>query len=317
MDNMEKMMQQILAQMNANAKANQEDMLSKMAADQENMAANKEELLARMDKMDAIMAKAAKQEEMLAQLNAKMDANLAVIKSTINAFKEKMEPNPEENEAVVEHQNIPSEDVVVMPVGEPRKRLRVRKSTAGRRGEPKELNRGNHRSRRKLAAASRKVSRHVAVVWRKRKLFRRTGTQEICGRRKELAIAGIRMTHCAQVVRRKGRSHEGMSVELGRWKNQTKNKFARGTSKSRTPRRRQRATQQGNKRTRKRNPKELQRESMGNVIQAFGKTTGLNFEERVSRSTVGLRRIRKWTLWRGRPPQKRKNKFQAEREPVM
>jgi hypothetical protein len=230
---------------------------------------------------------------------------------------EKMEPNPEENEAVVEHQNIPSEDVVVMPVGEPRKRRRVQKSTAGRRGEPKELNRRNHGSRRKLAAACRKVSRHAAVIWRERKLFRRTGTQEICGRRKELAIARIRMTHCAQVVRRKGRSHGGTSVEQGRRKNQTKNKFATGTSKSRTPRRRQRATQQGNNRTRKRNPKEIRRESKGNVFQTFGKTAGIKFAKRVSRSIVGLRRIRKWTLWRGRPPPKRKMKFQAEREPVM
>jgi hypothetical protein len=141
---------------------------------------------------------------------------------------------------------------------------------------------------------------------------RRTGTQEICGRRKELAIAGIRMTHCAQVVRRKGLSHEGTSVEQGRQKNQTKKKFARGTSKSRTPRRRQRATQQGNNRMRKRNPKELRRESTGNVIQTFGKTSGLKFAERVSRSTVRLQRIKKWILWRGRPPPKRKKKLRTE-----
>jgi hypothetical protein len=93
-----------------------------------------------------------------------------------------------------EHQDVPSEDVAVMPVKGLKKRRRGRKSTAGRRGEPKELNRGNCRSRKKLAAACRKVSRHAGMVWRKRKLFRRTGTQEICGRRKELAIAGIRRT---------------------------------------------------------------------------------------------------------------------------
>jgi hypothetical protein len=105
------MMQQILAQMakgEADRKACHEKMAADRKADQEKMTAdrkaNQEELLARMDKMDAKMANAAKQEEMLAELNAKMDANLAVIKSTINAFKEKMEPNPESTNYLTRYQ---------------------------------------------------------------------------------------------------------------------------------------------------------------------------------------------------------------------
>jgi hypothetical protein len=211
--------------------------------------------------------------------NVRVELNQKTEAMDFRVNPEKTEANQEEKESAEEHEDIPNEDVAVMPVAEPRKRCRDRKSTAGQRGEPNELNRGNCGSRKKLAAACRKVSRHAAVVWRKRKLFRRTGTQEIYGQRKELAIAGIRTTHCAQVVWRKGRSHEGTSVEQGRRNYQTENKFARGTSKSRTPRRRQRATQQGNNRTRKRNPKELQRERTGNVIQTFGKTTGLKFAE--------------------------------------
>jgi hypothetical protein len=233
-----------------------------------------------------------------------------------------------------------------MPVQGLKKRHRGRKSTAERRGEQKKGTRGYYESRGKVTVAGkrtscharvawckrnlmrrhgnqeyceswrifsacRKVFCHAAVVWRKRKLFRRTGTQEIYGRRKELAIAGIRTTHCAQVVRRKVRSHEGTSIEQGRRKYQTKNKFARGTSKSRTHRRRQRATQQGNNRTRKRNPKKHSKRT-GTVIQTFGKTMGLKFSERVSRSTVGLRRIRTRTLWRDRPPPKRKKKLRTE-----
>jgi hypothetical protein len=173
---------------------------------------------------------------------------------------EKIETDPGMMQSAEEHQDILSEDVAVMPVKGLKKRRRVWKSTAGRRGEPKELTRGNCGSRRKLAAACRKVPRHVAVVWWKRKVFRRSGFQGNFGRRKELAIAGIRRTHCAQLVLRKGRSHERTSVEEERRrtkKNQTKNKLARGTSKSGTPRRKQRATKQGNNRTRKRNPKEL------------------------------------------------------------
>jgi hypothetical protein len=93
-------MQQIiemLGKMAADRKDDKED-LTKMKEDRE---ANQEELLARMDKMDAKMGKAAKQEDMLAELNAKMDANLTVIKSTINAFNKELEPNPEQNEAIV------------------------------------------------------------------------------------------------------------------------------------------------------------------------------------------------------------------------
>jgi Skp family chaperone for outer membrane proteins len=114
MDNMEKMMQQILEQMNANAEANQKD------------------LLARMDKMDAKVdadhAKAAKQ-EVLAEMNAKMAAirseleetsehQLQHILSHINHSThnlpegKKTVPDPRMLPSVEEHQDIPTEDVV-------------------------------------------------------------------------------------------------------------------------------------------------------------------------------------------------------------
>jgi hypothetical protein len=37
-----------------------------------------------------------------------------------------------------------------------------------------------------------KVSRHATVAWQKRKPFRKRGTQENCGPRKELTAAGMR-----------------------------------------------------------------------------------------------------------------------------
>jgi hypothetical protein len=45
----------------------------------------------------------------------------------------------------------------------------------------------------------------------------------------------------------------------------------------------------------------------------FGETTA----KRVVVTSRGLRRTRKWILWRGRPPPKRKKKLQGEREPLM
>jgi hypothetical protein len=107
------------------------------------------------------------------------------------------EQNPEMIQSIEEHQDVPIEDVAVIPVAKPRKRHRGRKSTAGRRGEPNKLNRGNHGSRRKLAASCRKVSRHAAVVWRKRNLIRQIGTEVNWGTRSTVTVAGMRMTRYA------------------------------------------------------------------------------------------------------------------------
>jgi hypothetical protein len=44
------------------------------------------------------------------------------------------------------------------------------------------------------------MSRHATVAWLKRKVFRRSGTQEIYGLHKELAIAEMRTTRHARVA---------------------------------------------------------------------------------------------------------------------
>jgi hypothetical protein len=48
----------------------------------------------------------------------------------------------------------------------------------------------------------------------------------------------------------------------------------------------------------------------------FGKTNGPGFGKREAGSPVALRKIDKWTLWKGRPPPKRKEEQEAEEEPV-
>jgi hypothetical protein len=210
---------------------------------------------------------------------------------------EKMEPNIEENEATVEREDVPSEDVAVMPVKGLKKRRRGRKSTAGRRGEPKKLNRGNCGSRKKLAAACRKVSRHATVAWLKRNLFRRSGNQEFCGQRKELTAAGIRKIPCAQVVRRKKRSHEGPSVEQGTQHNWTRNKFARRTRKGRTLGRGQTMRREGTNASRNQGFNEQLR--FGNVTKTrwvYRTTIGMKMVKQVVGTSSGLRRIRQWTL---------------------
>jgi hypothetical protein len=85
---------------------------------------------------------------------------------------EKMEADSAELEAVAVHRRVPVEDVILKPVGGRKKRHGGRHVAAGRRGEPKELTRGDCGSRRKLTAACRMVSRRARVAWDRRNIVR-------------------------------------------------------------------------------------------------------------------------------------------------
>jgi hypothetical protein len=74
--------------------------------------------------------------------------------------------NPKELESVTEHREVPNEDATVMPVSGPGKRRRVCHLAADRCQRRKKKTWGYHGSRRKLAAACRKMSRHAKVAWR-------------------------------------------------------------------------------------------------------------------------------------------------------
>jgi hypothetical protein len=151
-----------------------------------------------------------------------------------------------------------------------------------------------------LATACRKVSRPAKVAWRKRNLFRKIRILEMCGRRKEFTAARLRMTRCAKVARRKGRSYEGPSVEQGRRKNKTENIIARRTRRGRMLGRRQLMRQEGTNGTRNRDVKE--QPHLGNekiTRRIYRKSTGLEIAKRIARCIVGLKRIKEWTLWRG------------------
>jgi hypothetical protein len=75
-----------------------------------------------------------------------------------------LETNPEKMQSEVEHREVPMEEAAVKSSETMKKRHRGRHLAAGRRGEPKELARGDCGSRRKLAAACRKVSRRSVVA---------------------------------------------------------------------------------------------------------------------------------------------------------
>jgi hypothetical protein len=115
-----------------------------------------------------------------------------------------------------------------------------------------------------------------------------------------LAAAGKKMTHCAKVAQRKGhglqgRSHEEPSVEQGR-KNQNMNKFARGTHKGRTFRRRQLMLQEGTNGTRNRDFEEqLRLGSERTTSGIYRKAFGLEFVKRATGMSSGLRKMN-WAL---------------------
>jgi hypothetical protein len=222
-------------------------------------------------------------------------------------------------QSIDEHQEIPKDEAAVMPVGEPRKRSRVCNLAAERGQKRKERTWGNRGSRRKSAAACRKVSRRAKVAWRKRNLFRNVQTQRNCGPRKRLTVTGIRMTRCAKVARHKKRNHEGPSVEQGRRKNKTRNKTARGTRIGRTLGRSQLMCQEGTNGTRNRDVKEQLRLANERTTRGiYRKSTRLEIAKRIASYTVGLKRIKDWTLWMGRAPLKqKKKKRRLEEESVM
>jgi hypothetical protein len=221
MDKVDKIVQQILAQMKDKADAARKEMKAAAEADKEKlMTKMNEERRAFIEWMKAkTKANQAETKVILAAMKARREKRMEAhtndnrnestgCQNVMEANQEKMEPITEENEAILErqrvhkedteihsqreeqnetkacneatekieenpgimqsaeeHQDVPNEDVAVMTVGEQRKRRRGRKSNAGRRGEPKELIRGNGGSRKKLAGACRKVHRHAAVIW--------------------------------------------------------------------------------------------------------------------------------------------------------
>jgi hypothetical protein len=134
-----------------------------------------------------------KQEEMLARMREDIKSGQAEMRSTLDVWlmdlkdgrKEttacngatETEPNPGIMQSIQEHQEIPKEEAAVMPVGEPRKRCRVCNLAADRCQKRKERIRGNRGSRRKSAAACRKLSRHAKVAWRKRNIARNECTR--------------------------------------------------------------------------------------------------------------------------------------------
>jgi hypothetical protein len=94
---------------------------------------------------------------------------------------------------------------------------------AGRRGEPKELTRGDCGSLRKLVAACRKVSHRAAVAQRKRNVLRKIRTWRNWGSQSRFTVTCRKITHHVRVacrkrnIARKDCTRANVVQEIWRW----------------------------------------------------------------------------------------------------
>jgi uncharacterized membrane-anchored protein YhcB (DUF1043 family) len=268
------MMERLLARMDANTKAMQEDMKAmqkQIDGGQEQIMTYRETYLDMLARIDANQQKMKK--EMQAQMKDTMESQIGFLisrmevdrktkreemKAAMQSIQSELEDTRKETmacqgktearlecekpisvdmEPEVEHQEVPKQGATVMPVGGPRERCRDRNQDAERRGKLKEWTQGNDW---KLAVARRGTTRHVKVA-----------------RRKEIFVRG----------------------------NWTRGVIL-GTSKGWTLGVRQRAQKQCNR---------------GIRIETYRKTTGLEIAKQIAGSPIRLQHFKIWTLWRGRP----------------
>jgi hypothetical protein len=188
---------------------------------------------------------------------------------------------------VAQEQEVPLEDAVIMPVAEPRKMRRDRRNLdAVRRQKEEERNLDTRRrgKQQNLVAARRGPTRRVQVARRNFSSTKDT-TREYRESRKDLAATGKRETRRAKVARHKGNF-------VGRnWRKEiaTGRNHERGIQRLRA----------------------LTKRFWTRQVDRTGP------EDLSGGSYVASRNIKRWNLWRGRPPPKRKKEQGAEEGPVM
>jgi hypothetical protein len=197
-------------------KSMQEEMTKKIKANKTMLA----EMIARMDARQARMDtdSNAWREEMEASRNAWSKEMMACQEKMEARLQEEKPASVDMTPEVAHGQEVPREDAVEMPVGEPRKRRQnQRRNLATVRHQKKKDQNLDARCRKKeqkrtlrkngcgrnLVATHRGTTRHVQVA---RRNFSSTKdmAQEYCESRKDLAATGREETRRAKVARHKG-----------------------------------------------------------------------------------------------------------------
>jgi hypothetical protein len=141
-----------------------------------------------------------------------------------------------------------------------------------------------------VTVADKRTTRHATVAWRKRKLTRNIQLRENHESSKDVAVNGMR--------KGPGYKNGTRRRDVKKLPNLKKERTTNGFKGWSTGQR----SYVGKGRTLRMN-----------LYETFGG----QIAKQVVATSSRLRRIRQLNLWRGRPPPKRKKKFQVEREPVM
>jgi hypothetical protein len=137
-----------------------------------------------------------------------------------------------------------------------------------------------------LIVAGKKITRHATVAWRKRNVLRKIVNEGNYGPRKTLTVTGRRTTSRATVA-----WHSENVVR----KDCTREQAKQETQKRQRMRIRNLCSRQ---------PLYLRSEETTSGI--YKRPIVLETAKQIVRTPSGLQKMRKWTLWRGRPPPKRK-----------
>jgi hypothetical protein len=213
---MQEMMERLLAEMNANTKAMQEqaDPNTKAMQELQNLKFDQAKINAALKKKtDAIIANIKDTQRKTTACQEVTGANPEKIKPypgeketsvkqqeipneevAVHSLKEcrsektasqeatETKPDPGTMQSVEEHQEIPKEDAAVMPVGGLRKRRRDRNLAAGRRQYPKERIQASCESRRRLTVAGKKMTRRATWHGARETSSEELGPKEIVDR---------------------------------------------------------------------------------------------------------------------------------------
>jgi hypothetical protein len=198
---------------------------------------------------------------------------------------EKIEPDPGMMQYIGEHQEVPKGEAAVMPVGGLRKRRRGRYLAAERHQKTKERTRGYCGSRKRLTVAGRRMIRCAGVAF-----LRRGAVRKDCTRAK-VERATQRIGSLRKILRT---HHEGKRriKDLG----------------DRRPLclRKERTTMNGNEGWSSGQKSHLG--SGGTRKKTLYEMYRGKIAKQVVKTSIGLLRMMDGTLWRGRPPPKRKKR---------
>jgi hypothetical protein len=222
------------------------------------------------------------------ELMAMMKASEGKTQLMTEAWLESMEPAWVEIDSELEHPEVLKEEASVKSSGALKKQYEDRHLEVGRRENRKERTQGNGVSRKKLAAARRWMTRLAGVAPRK----------GLCrqGQGQDTAVQ---------------RTQKGRTDGKRRWPKPECNNGRRDRGAIRQLCLRKRtATGNGFRRWSRRHGLRLRSEKTSGRI--FGKTIGTGFVKQIVGPSIKLRKMNVRTLWRDRPPPKRKKRLHTE-----